>query len=245
MRRSADRTHDVPTQIKNPDLVEKRRRQIVDAAVALFVEKGFHKTTTRQIAAAAGFSIGSLYEYVASKEDVLYLVCEAIHDEVEHGVAEALARVTTGRAALAEVIREYFLVCHRMSDLVLLIYQETQSLPAQWRKRVLENEIAITGIFVKVLAKLTATGGLPEIEENSIELVAHNICVSGAHVGFSALVSGPPLQHRGLHRAADRFYPGDQHRQGQPLMGGPRRLSRPPLDCGRINAAQVNSKEGA
>jgi hypothetical protein len=116
---------------------------------------------------------------VASKEDVLYLVCEAIHDEVEHGVAEALARVTTGRAALAEVIREYFLVCHRMSDLVLLIYQETQSLPAQWRKRVLENEIAITGIFVKVLAKLTADGDLPEIEENSIELVAHNICVLG------------------------------------------------------------------
>ena len=153
MRRSADRTHDVPTQIKNPDLVEKRRRQIVDAAVALFVEKGFHKTTTRQIAAAAGFSIGSLYEYVASKEDVLYLVCEAIHDEVEHGVAEALARVTTGRAALAEVIREYFLVCHRMSDLVLLIYQETQSLPSQWRKRVLENEISIDDKELEILSR--------------------------------------------------------------------------------------------
>jgi hypothetical protein len=44
---------------------------------------------------------------------------------------------------------------------------------------VLENEIAITGIFVKVLAKLTATGDLPEIDEKSIELVAHNICVLG------------------------------------------------------------------
>ena len=47
----------VPTQIKNQDLVTKRRRQIIDAAVKLFIEKGFHKTTTRQIAAAAGLPI--------------------------------------------------------------------------------------------------------------------------------------------------------------------------------------------
>ena len=37
---------DVPTQVKNKDLVAIRRRQIVDAAVELFAAKGFHKTTT-------------------------------------------------------------------------------------------------------------------------------------------------------------------------------------------------------
>jgi AcrR family transcriptional regulator len=170
---------DIPTQIKNRELVRQRRLQIVDAAVQLFIENGFHKTTTRQIAKASGMSIGSLYEYVTCKEDVLYLVCEAIHAEVERGVAEALSRATRGREALAEVIREYFLVCHRMCDHILLIYQETQSLPPQWRKRVLENEVRITGIFVKVLARLVETGHLPYLDERSIELVAHNISVLG------------------------------------------------------------------
>ncbi len=172
-------TKDVATQIKNPDLVERRRRQIVDAAVQLFIEKGFHKTTTREIAKSAGFSIGSLYEYVASKEDVLYLVCDAIHAEIERGVTEALARTTGGRDALAEMIREYFLVCHRMSDHILLIYQETQSLPSKWRKRVLENEVRITGIFTKVLADLVSSGELPHLNKDSIELIAHNISVLG------------------------------------------------------------------
>ncbi len=172
-------TKDVPTHVKNPDLVEKRRRQIVDAAVGLFVEKGFHKTTTRQIALAAGFSIGSLYEYVGSKEDVLYLVCDAIHAEVESAVSEALNRAKTGKNALTEVIREYFLVCHRMSDHILLIYQETQSLPLQWRKHVLENEVRITGIFMGVLARLIANGDLPWLNEQSLEIVAHNISVMG------------------------------------------------------------------
>ena len=174
-----ERTKDVPTQIKNPDLVERRRRQIVDASVQLFIENGFHKTTTRQIAKAAGLSIGSLYEYVASKEDVLYLVCEAIHAEVEKGVAEALARAAGGQNTLEEVIREYFLVCHRMSDHILLIYQETQSLPRQWQDRVLENEVRITGLFVEVLARLTAYGDLPNLDESTIELIAHNISVLG------------------------------------------------------------------
>jgi AcrR family transcriptional regulator len=174
-----NRTKDIPTQVKNPDLVERRRRQIAAAAVKLFIEKGFHKTTTRQIAQASQFSIGALYEYFASKEDILYMVCESIHAEVERGVTEAMSRASGGRDALEAVIREYFRVCDRMSDFILLIYKETQSLPDQWQKRVLENELRITGLFVESLARIAASGELPNLDERSIELAAHNIAVLG------------------------------------------------------------------
>lgn len=173
------RTNAIPTQVKDPDLVERRRRQIADAAVRLFVERGFHKTTTRQIARAAGISIGSLYEYFNCKEDILYLVCDFIHTEMEQGVTQAMTKAPGGRDALAKVIREYFMVCHRMSDFILMIYQETQSLPGQWQKRVLENELRITGLLVGVLARLSQAGELPHLGERSIELTAHNIVVMG------------------------------------------------------------------
>ena len=175
----ANRTATIPTQVKDPDLVERRRRQIADAAVRLFIERGFHKTTTRQIARAAGISIGSLYEYFNCKEDILYLVCDFIHSEMEQGVTQAMTKATGGRDALAKVIREYFMVCHRMSDFILMIYQETQSLPGQWQKRVLENELRITGLLVGVLARLSQSGELPHLDERSIELTAHNIVVMG------------------------------------------------------------------
>jgi AcrR family transcriptional regulator len=170
---------EIPTQVKNPELVDRRRRQIVDAAVQLFIDNGFHKTTTRQIAAAAAISIGGLYEYIASKEDILYLVCDAIHAEVERGVAEAMERARKGKNRLAEVIREYFLVCHRMNDHILLIYQETQSLPPKWRRIVLENEVRITGLFTSVLVRLMTAGDLPRMDSRSIDLIAHNISVLG------------------------------------------------------------------
>jgi len=169
----------IPTQIKDPDLVRRRRSQIADAAVGLFIEKGFHKTTTRQIAQSAGIAIGSLYEYVTCKEDVLYLVCESIHTEVQKGLLDAFERATGGRSVLAEVIREYFLVCDRMSDFILLMYQETKSLPPQWQKKVLENELRITKLFADVLNSIRSYGDLPKLNDNSIEMVAHNICVLG------------------------------------------------------------------
>jgi len=176
---SISRGNGVPTQIKNPDLVLERRRQIVDSTVHLFVEHGYHKTTTRMIAKAAGFSIGSLYEYVGSKEDVLYLVCEAIHAEVERAVEEALSGSVRGKETLAEVIREYFLVCDSMSDHVLLMYQVTQFLPEKWQKRALENELRITEIFIQVLTRLSGKGDFPVLDEKTVKMLGHNISVLG------------------------------------------------------------------
>jgi AcrR family transcriptional regulator len=172
-------TKDIPTYIKDQNLVNQRRRQIVDAAVELFIDKGFHRTTTREIARAAGISNGLLYEYVRSKEDVLYLVCDAIHAEVETSVAAALHKVKEGRDVLTAMIREYFRVCHSMSDHILLIYQETKTLPPHWREKVLENEVRLTNVFVRVLDDLVSSGELPHMSKRSIELVAHNIVVLG------------------------------------------------------------------
>ncbi|NOR15997.1 MAG: TetR family transcriptional regulator [Candidatus Aminicenantes bacterium] len=170
---------DIPTQVKDQDLIDRRRLQIVDAAVKLFIDKGFHKTTTREIARESGISTGLLYEYVSTKEDVLYLVCDAIHAEVEQAVAEAVSRVSGGHNVLAAMIREYFLVCDRMSDHILLVYQETTTLPPNWRKHVLENEVRFTGIFVKTLKELVRSGDLPRRRRGSLELIAHNITVLG------------------------------------------------------------------
>jgi AcrR family transcriptional regulator len=175
----SDDSKEVVTHIKNQELVKQRRRQIVDAAVKLFIKNGYHKTTTRALAKETGLSIGSLYEYVSTKEDVLYLVCIAIHSEVERGVKEALSRPTVGKAALAEVIREYFLVCNRMSDHVLLMYQVTHFLPLKWQKKVLEAELRITNLFIDAMRELRELKKLPPLDDQTIILIGHNISTIG------------------------------------------------------------------
>ncbi|MFV0436782.1 MAG: TetR/AcrR family transcriptional regulator [Desulfopila sp.] len=179
MKTQESKAREVATQIKNQDLVKERRRQIVDAAVRLFIEHGYHKTTTRLLAKATGLSIGTMYDYISTKEDVLYLVCVAIHTEVEQGVKQALARPLKGKDALAEVIREYFLVCERMSDHVLLMYQVTHFLSPKWQQKVLEAEIGITDLFICAMQQIKQTGTLPGLEDDTIRLIGHNISVIG------------------------------------------------------------------
>jgi AcrR family transcriptional regulator len=70
------KAHDnlIHSSAKNIDLIEKRHKQIVDGACQIFFKKGYHPTTIRDIAQACGMSMGQLYHYISSKDDVLYLV---------------------------------------------------------------------------------------------------------------------------------------------------------------------------
>ena len=62
---------DLPAHTRRERRVAARRVQILDAAARLFAEKGFHRTTTKDIAEAADVSEGTLYNYFENKEDML------------------------------------------------------------------------------------------------------------------------------------------------------------------------------
>ena len=175
---------EVPTQIKNPELVRERRRQIIDSTVKLFIEHGYHKTTTRMIEKASNFSIGSLYEYVSSKEDLLYLECKTIHEEVQDAVEKALSNTDKEKERLASAVRQYFYVCDKLGDHILLMYQVTQFLPEKWKEDVLVNELNITDIFINALSSLSGKNKFPKLDDKTINLVGHNISVLGQMWAF-------------------------------------------------------------
>ena len=128
------------------------------------------------------------FEHPANAQDTgfrwIEYRCEAIHAEVEKGVEEALSGTERGKETLAEMIKEYFKVCERMADHVLLMYQVTQFLPHQWQRRVLENELRITTIFIKALERLLGSRGFPELDKKTVELIGHNISVLGQMWAF-------------------------------------------------------------
>lgn len=51
-----------------------RRDQIISGAIQVISEKGFQKTTVRQIAQAAGVSDGTIYNYFKNKDDILMAI---------------------------------------------------------------------------------------------------------------------------------------------------------------------------
>ena len=108
---------------------------------------------------------------------MLYLVCEAIHDQIENSIGEILTRVQKGRDALAAMVRELFMTSHRMSDVYLLMYQETHALPPQWREKVLENELRINELIHRGLKRIAESGDLGDLDAGALKLLSHNISV--------------------------------------------------------------------
>src|ERR687893_3189454 len=76
------------------EALEARRGRIEEAARELFIRRGFHATSMRDIADGAGMSLGNLYNYYKTKEDILESIIgryqkvidarlRAIFDEIE------------------------------------------------------------------------------------------------------------------------------------------------------------------
>jgi AcrR family transcriptional regulator len=58
---------------------DQRREEIIAAAIALFAEKGFLATSTKDIGDAIGMLGGSLYYHIRSKEQLLYEILRGLH----------------------------------------------------------------------------------------------------------------------------------------------------------------------
>ena len=65
-----------------------KRTRIIDAAVEVFAEKGFHQSRVTDIATLANVADGTIYLYFKSKEDLLLSVFE---EKMDHLIAEANA----------------------------------------------------------------------------------------------------------------------------------------------------------
>ena len=63
------------------------RQKLLDAAVALFVKKGFAESTMREISKRAGFSEGTIYNYFTTKEGIFYAYFESKEQALSHALA--------------------------------------------------------------------------------------------------------------------------------------------------------------
>ncbi|MCW3768063.1 TetR/AcrR family transcriptional regulator [Paenarthrobacter sp. PAE-2] len=92
------------------ELVERSSAEVIRAEAAkLFFERGYDATSLRQVAAASGLRVGSLYNHIDSKEHLLLQIMGGVMDDLMGSMrlavdfdGDAVARL---RAALAAHLR--------------------------------------------------------------------------------------------------------------------------------------------
>ncbi len=165
----------VLSSVKDEGLIKKRRNQMIKGALTLFKEKGFHRTTTREIAKESGFSIGTLYEYIRTKEDVLYLVCESIHGEVEKRLEAVVDLKKPSTETLCNLITSFFRLMDEMQEEILVLYQEVKSLSKETRSAILDKEREMAAMLEKAIITC-----LPHpLPKQDTALLANKILIHG------------------------------------------------------------------
>src|SRR6266487_4053523 len=70
-------SHEDPIQAQ---LIAARRNQILDAATKVFAEKGFHRSTIKDIAKVAGIADGTIYNYFENKTALLMGLLDRLNE---------------------------------------------------------------------------------------------------------------------------------------------------------------------
>lgn len=141
---------------------DNRRADLVRVAARLFREKGFDGTTVRDIAHAVGMRSGSPFYHFANKHELLMAV-------MEEGLRLGLARIqqVLGDATLpaaerfARLVRTQYGILHDTgSDFIPVMLYDWRSLPAQYKRRIIELKDRYDAIWQRTLDELHAQGRL-------------------------------------------------------------------------------------
>jgi AcrR family transcriptional regulator len=159
-----DEVAQVQAQPADLDLVQRRRLQIVDAAVALFSRKGFEATTVGEIAAAAGMSTGLIYHYARTKEDVLFLVLLTVLDSYHRELPPAMAAFSDPVGKLVAGVRAYCTVVDQKMEATVLAYRATKVLPREQRGSIKQAEIESNTLIENCIRDGIAQGQFREVD---------------------------------------------------------------------------------
>jgi AcrR family transcriptional regulator len=102
----------------------ERARQILDAAVAVFAERGYHAASMDAVAERVGVTKPVLYDHFGSKEGLLLGCVARARDELLEVTAHAAATATSPEDMLRRGFRAFFDYLDAHSPTWTLLYQE-------------------------------------------------------------------------------------------------------------------------
>ncbi len=148
----------ISANVKDRKLVHERRRRLVRGALKVFTRRGYHGATVREIGRAAGFTQGTIYNYVRSKGDILYLVCDDKVRAHQEAVARAVEGITDPTLRLSTALHVLVEAMHDHEETVLLVYRESHALDRRSLHAILARVAEFIDMFERILVEAARSG---------------------------------------------------------------------------------------
>lgn len=151
------------TTAQNEQIRAETRAMIVASAMRLFAQQGYATTTTRNIATAAGLSVGLMYHYFDSKESLLHAVFDFVMARIDETVTAVLLTHPAGER-LPDLLRAIFelLTSHQEFWGAMYTLRTQPAITAVIGDDFRQRTAALRGCFIDELAR--AGQEKPELE---------------------------------------------------------------------------------
>jgi AcrR family transcriptional regulator len=156
----------IQARVKDKSLISEKRRQIIQGAIQVFKRKGYHKATVREIALEARIGLGSIYDYVSSKDDILYLFFENYVNTFFDKVRSRASMVADPFLRLEITYRSFLEAAMELEDQVMLSYTQARYVKKNYLKVILRKESEIVEHFEKIISELEGGLGDSFLEAN-------------------------------------------------------------------------------
>ncbi|MFC6631911.1 TetR/AcrR family transcriptional regulator [Microbulbifer taiwanensis] len=140
------------------------RGRLLNAAARLFEQKGFARTTVREIAAEVGILSGSIFHHFASKEDILCSVMQEVTVYARARMASAVAGADSPRERLRACILCELEAIHGLAvPGFSILVAEWRSLSADSQRSVLRLRDEYERIWLETIGGADCPGGDPAL----------------------------------------------------------------------------------
>jgi len=166
----------VRAKSNNHKLVSNQRERIAKAALSLYMKRGFRNTGVHDVAKASRMSVGNLYNYIGSREDILLLVLE-LGLRVQTGLQEIVRSTEHLKPgeALPLFIRSAYQLIDRNQDFISFFFFETKHLAPKARKSAADVELLAMTHIEELLKKGHENGEFEFIA--NVRAFSHNLFV--------------------------------------------------------------------
>ncbi len=172
------------------------RSQILAAAIDLFSRRGLDAVTIEEIAAAADVGKGTIYNYFATKEDIVV----AFMADLEARMAPTIARFRPGQNSMHRILANYILLHFRLKEpyyaFVRVFLAQMFTDTARFFPYMVEMQKHIDPPLQSLFSGLAERGML----RAGIDLPQLIMSFKTMHLGLTALwaVEGPPFEQTSL-----------------------------------------------
>ncbi|NPV76294.1 MAG: TetR/AcrR family transcriptional regulator [Anaerolineae bacterium] len=138
--------------------ISRRRREIFQAAMHLFVEKGFNETSMREIAEAAGVGKSTLYDYFPTKDEILIsFVVEEVR-QMTVWAEEIIAQDLSAGEKLRRIMHRHLEYLLANKALYMKLTLETQRLNFESQQRIQMHRHAYQDMLCALVRRGIQTG---------------------------------------------------------------------------------------